>query len=312
MKNHSHHTHFGSSNNSVHSQANQEDRADRALGIALVLNFIFLLIELGIGLWTNSLALLSDAGHMVSDVAALTIALLAQRLARAKPNDVYTFGLKRAPVLGAFGNALALLAIAGVILWEAGHRLVNPEDVLATPVLIAGIAGFLINAFSAWWLYRQSNDSLNIRGAILHLAADSLGSVGAIIAAVVLMSTGWTTIDALVSVVIALLILLATWPLLRDSARVLLQTTPAGVDLTKLSTTLCAHPNVERTQHIHIWEIDSGLIILTAILITNNPKLTELETIADELRSQLRKDFGIWHSSFEWRTRKDDNHKCCL
>ncbi len=286
--------------------------ADQALWMALVLNFCFLIIELVIGLWTNSLALLSDAGHMVSDVAALAIALVAQRLASAKPSGNYTFGLKRAPVLGAFGNALALIAIAGLIIWEAGHRLISPEEVLAAPVLAAGIAGLVVNVVSAWWLHRKGGRSLNIRGAFIHLVADSLGSLGAVIASVVLMTTGWTMIDPIVSVAIALLILAATWPLLRDSTKVLLQTAPAGINLKTLSAALCEHPGVEGTQHMHVWEIDSGLTILTAVLITNNHDLAELEKVADELRDRLHEQFDIWHSSFEWRTCRDDNNKCRL
>jgi cobalt-zinc-cadmium efflux system protein len=295
-----------------HSHNQLQAGTERALWVALLLNLAFLVIEVVVGLWTNSLALLSDAGHMVSDVAALAIALVAQRLARAKPGGGYTFGLKRVPVLGAFGNALALLAIAGVILWEAWHRLQSPEEVIALPVLIAGVAGLLVNVISAMWLHKSSKQSLNIRGAFLHLVADALGSLGAIIAALVLMTTGWAPIDALVSMLIAGLILFATWPLLRDSTRVLLQSAPAGIDMHRLEQELCKTPQVRAASHVHVWEIDAGWTILTAILVTDQGDLSELEQVADQLRKKLHDQFGIEHATFEWRTCESDEDQCRL
>jgi cobalt-zinc-cadmium efflux system protein len=294
-----------------HAHFNSE-MAERALWVAFLLNLAFLVIEVGIGLWTNSLALLSDAGHMVSDVAALAIALVAQRLARARPGSGYTFGLKRVPVLGAFGNALALVAIAALILWEAWRRVEHPQEVLAWPVLIAGVAGLLVNVVSAWWLHRSGGGSLNIRGAFIHLVADALGSLGAIVAAVVLMTTGWIYIDALVSALIAGLILLATWPLLRDSTRVLLQRAPKGIDMEGVKKVLCSPEPVQGAHHVHIWEIDAGWVILTAILVTDLHELAPLERLADELRGKLHDDFGIEHATFEWRTCESENIECRL
>jgi cobalt-zinc-cadmium efflux system protein len=286
--------------------------AERALWVAFVLNLVFLVIELVVGVWTNSLALLSDAGHMISDVAALGIALVAQRLARVRPGGGYTFGLKRVPVLGAFGNALALVVIAGFITWEAFERLESPEAVMAAPVLIVGIAGLVVNLVSAWWLHRESKGNLNVRGAFLHMMADALGSVGAIVAAVVIMTTGWVPIDAVVSMVIAALILLGTWPLLRDSTRVLLQTAPAGIDIDELTHELCGVPEVEGAHHIHVWEVDTGFIILTATLVACGTDLSELDRAADALRERLREKYGIHHATFEWRTGGDDLGRCDL
>jgi len=295
-----------------HHDHGHDQRTEKALWVAFWLNLAFLFVEVAVGLWTNSLALLSDAGHMVSDVAALAIALVAHRLAQTRPGGDYTFGLKRVPVLGAFGNALALLAIAGLILWEAWQRFAAPEPVLAAPVLAAGLAGLAVNVISAWWLHRSAKESLNVRGAFLHLVADALGSLGAVIAAVVMMTTGWWPIDALVSALIALLILAATWPLLRDSARVLLQTAPAGIDLAALREALCAPNGVCSAHHVHVWEIDSGWIILTAALVADELELAKLEKIADALRATLHRDFGIEDASFEWRTCEADGSKCSL
>jgi len=283
---------------------------ERAQWLAFWLNLAFLIVELTVGLLANSLALLSDAGHMVSDVLALAIALVAQRLGRVGPTGSFTFGLRRVPVLGAFGNALALLVIALFILWEAWQRFQVPQEVIGWPVLVAGAAGLLVNVVSAWWLYKSKDKSLNIRGALLHLAADALGSLGAIIAGVVLMTTGWLPIDAVVSVAIAVLILIGSIPLLRDTVKVLLQSAPAGLDMHKLRETIESCSEVQNIDDLHVWEVDAGRVVLSAILVTTNCMLTYLEKAAAALREKLRHDFGIEHATFEWRTPEGPEGRC--
>lgn len=276
--------------------------AERALAIALGLNLGFLFIEVAVGILADSLALLSDAGHMVADVAALAFALAAQRLSQARPGGGYTFGLRRMPVLGAFGNALMLLFIAGFILWEATRRLQAPPAVAPWPVLLAGIAGLLVNLGSALLLHRAASRSLNVRGAVLHLLADALGSLGAMAVAVVLLLTGWRPVDALVSAGIALLILGATWPLLRDSARVLLQGAPPALPMERLRAALAAVPEVRSILDLHVWEIDRGMTVLSAALVTGECDLRTLERVTDGLRQRLLQEYGIGHATFEWRT----------
>jgi cobalt-zinc-cadmium efflux system protein len=283
---------------------------ERALWLAFWLNLAFLVIELTVGLLANSLALLSDAGHMVSDVLALAIALVAQRLGRVGPTGSFTFGLRRVPVLGAFGNALALLVIALFILWEAWQRFQEPQQVIGWPVLVAGAAGLLVNAISAWWLHKSGDKSLNIRGALLHLAADALGSLGAIIAGVVLMTTNWLPIDALVSVVIATLIIIGAIPLLRDTVKVLLQSAPAGLDMQKLRAVIESGSGVSKIDDLHVWEVDAGRVVLSAILVTTNCLLSDLEKAAADLREKLHHDFGIEHVTFEWRTPEGRTGEC--
>ncbi|NMB76255.1 MAG: cation transporter [Myxococcales bacterium] len=276
--------------------------AERALAIALGLNLGFLFIEVAVGILADSLALLSDAGHMVADVAALAFALAAQRLSQARPGGGYTFGLRRMPVLGAFGNALMLIFIAGFILWEAARRLQAPPDVAPWPVLLAGIAGLLVNLGSALLLHRAASRSLNVRGAVLHLLADALGSLGAMAVAVMLLLTDWRPIDALVSAGIALLILGATWPLLRDSARVLLQGAPPALPMARLRAALAAVPEVRSILDLHVWEIDRGMTVLSAALVTGECDLRILERVTDGLRQRLLQEYGIGHATFEWRT----------
>jgi cobalt-zinc-cadmium efflux system protein len=296
--------------NSPNGQPNGGSNVVRALWVAFLLNLAFLFIEVVVGIWSDSLALLSDAGHMVADVAALAFALVAERLASSRPGGAFTFGLRRMPVLGAFGNALTLLLIAGLILWEAWQRLRNPPEVAAWPVLVAGVAGLLVNLVSAWWLHRTTSRSLNVRGAVLHLLADALGSVGAIAVAVVLLTTAWAPIDALVSAFIAALILYGTWPLLRDSAKVLLQSAPARIPMERLREALRASPRVQRILDLHVWEIDAGLVVLTATLVAASCSLGEIEQATDQLRRTLGESFGIAHATFEWRTPEGCTEGC--
>jgi cobalt-zinc-cadmium efflux system protein len=231
-------------------------------------------------------------------------------LGRVGPTGSFTFGLRRVPVLGAFGNALALLIIALFILWEAWGRFHSPQEVIGWPVLVAGVAGLLVNVISAWWLHKSGDKSLNIRGALLHLAADALGSLGAIVAGVVLMTTGWLPIDAVVAALIAALILIGAVPLLRDTVKVLLQSAPAGLDMDKLRETIQAGSEVLKIEDLHVWEVDAGRVVLSAILVTQNCMLSDLEKAAAELRQKLHDDFGIEHATFEWRTPEGSKGEC--
>ncbi len=285
--------------------------AERALWVALILNAVYLIVELVVGLLSNSLALLSDAGHMATDVAALSLALVAQRLVRAKSGPSFTFGLRRVPVLGAFGNALSLIIIAFIILWEAFGRMQDPPPVMALPVLIAGFIGLLVNLISAWHLHKSSDNSLNIRGAMLHLLADALGSVGAITAAVVIMLTGWTPIDTIISAMIAVLLLSSTWPLLRDTTKVLLQSAPVALDIDKLKKVICENALVIETHDLHVWQIDEGQTVLTGMLATDEHDLGKLEQASREIKTRIKEEFKIAHSTFEWCSRDGAARGAC-
>jgi cobalt-zinc-cadmium efflux system protein len=291
---HQHHHHIAG--------AEKGSAAERALWLALWLNLAFLLIEVGAGLWANSLALLSDAGHMVSDVAALGLALMAERLARVQPGGAYTFGLKRVPVLGAFGNALALFVIVILIFHHAVARLSEPVQVGGWSVLVVGLAGLAVNLISAWKLHASGDKGLNVRGAILHMAADALGSVGAVVTAIVILTTGWTPIDSIMSIFIGLLILIGTWPLLRDATRVLLQAAPADVNVRRIRELITENKDVEQLIDLHVWEINSGQVVLSATLVSGCRPLSELTRVSDSLRKMVREEFNVDHATFEWVT----------
>lgn len=296
--------------NESHSHAHSFSATEKALLIALLLNAGFLFVEVIAGFLTNSLALLSDAGHMVSDVGALGLAVFTERLARVKPYGEYTFGLKRAPVLGAFTNGLAMLVIVTMIFYEAYQRLNAPPEISSGPVLAVGVAGLIINLASALFLFRSSEKSLNIKGALLHMLADALGSVGVIASALIIAMTGWFLVDAVVSVFIALMILVSIFPLIKDSTKILLQAAPKRIDVNELRNFLRSNEKVECLADLHIWELNSGQVVLTATFIAEDCPLEETEKLSDNFRTRLKKEFGIDHSTFEWRTGKCEDDNC--
>jgi len=283
--------------------------ARSALFWALILNGSFLVIEAAVGFLTGSLALLSDAAHMVGDVGAVTLALGAAHLARRPPTPDRSYGFTRAEILGAFVNALALLVACALIFETAIARLVaGPPPVDAQPVLLVGIAGLVVNLGSAWVLYRAGDDNLNVRGALLHMLADALGSVGAILAAV-LLSRGVFAADAVVSLVIGLLVLWTTWGLLRDSTRILLQFAPPRMRAKDIRSALLSMPGILDVHDLHVWTLDGQNAILTAHLVAEDGASTD--TVREEAEDLLRQRFGIHHTTIQSETLGSCTHPGC-
>lgn len=282
---------------------------ERALLVAIVLNAIFLFVEAGVGWWANSLALLSDAGHMVSDVGSLSVAYVAARIRTRSPSPEYTFGLRRAPVLGALINALLLVVIVTFIVVEAVQRMTEPPAVPGWPVMLTGALGLVVNVVSAAYLMRSSDRSVNIRGAILHLAADALGSVAAIVSAILIAGWGLTIADPIASLVIAVLIFLGTWPLLRDTLRILLQRAPTHIEVERVRDALLAAAEIDDVHDLHVWEVDSGAIIVTGLVECRIEALEEANRLADRARTLLEEQFGIDHVTLEFRHHEAED--CC-
>lgn len=208
------------------------------------------------GLLSGSLALLADAGHMLTDAAALLVALMAVHFSQRKPNARHTFGYLRLTTLAAFLNAAALLAIVIFILWEAIRRFFEPQPVMGTPMLIIAVAGLLANLFAFWLLHRGNEEkNINVRAAAC-MYWDLLGSVGAIAAAIVILTTGWTPIDPILSVLVSCLVVRSAWRLLKESFHELLEGTPQEVDIVKLQKDLCLNiAEVRNIHHVHVWQI---------------------------------------------------------
>jgi len=272
-------------------------RSRRALTVALVLNGVFLVIEAAVGFSVNSLALLSDAAHMLSDVGALALALGAAWLAARPAERSRTFGMRRAEVVGGFVNALVLLAACGLIAWQAINRLrVGAPEIAGLPVLIVGGIGLAINVGSAWALYRADSGNLNIRGALVHMMADALGSVGAMVAAGLIMA-GFARADPIVSLFIAALVLWGTWGLLRDSTRVLFQFPPPHFDVEAMCQALSNIDGVASVHDVHVWTLDGQSAIVSAHVIADEG--ADLEAIRRRSLDCLEDRFSVRHATLQ-------------
>lgn len=273
------------------------ERARRALLVALVLTAGFALVEAAGGWIAGSLALLSDAGHMVTDAAALALALLANAVSRRPPSSRASYGYARAEVLAAFVNAIAMLAIVVFIAVEAVRRLLEPAPVAGGIVTLIGGTGLVVNIVAAWVLSRASGDSLNARGALLHVMGDLLGSVAAVVAGVVIMTTGWTPIDPILSVVVALLIVRSTWQLLRQTTGVLMEGVPHHLDFDAIGRSLAALPGVFDVHDLHIWNMGSAQVALSAHLSIG--RSDDWLPLLARARRMLANDYGIRHATLQ-------------
>jgi len=271
----------------------------RPLTIALAITATFLIVEVIGGLLTNSLALLADAGHMATDVAALALALFAIWLAKRPATAARSFGYLRAEILAALVNGASLVAISIYIFWEAFQRIGEPPEVDSGPMLVVAIAGLGANAASAWVLSRGGGHShdLNTRGAFLHVIGDMLGSAGAIVAALVMLATGWYLADPILSAGIGLLILWSSWKLLRESVDVLLEATPAGIDADEVRAAMTATDGVDGVHDLHIWTVTSGLIALSSHVEVTGDR--DWHAILLDLSTLLRERFGIAHVTLQ-------------
>ncbi|WP_312142723.1 CDF family zinc transporter ZitB [Pantoea septica] len=248
----------------AHNHAHSAPAGNRKrLAAAFAVTAIFMLAE-AVGGWiSGSLALLADAGHMLTDAAALLMALLAVQFAQRKPNARHTFGLLRLTTLAAFVNAIALLVITALIVWEALRRFYQPQPVTGGLMLGIAIAGLLANMLSFWLLHHGSEEkNLNVRAAALHVMGDLLGSVGAIVAALVILYTGWTPIDPILSLLVSLLVLRSAWSLLRESLHELLEGAPEVINVEKLARDLTLNiPEVRNVHHVHVWQVGEKPVV---------------------------------------------------
>ncbi len=276
-----------------------DDSKSRALAIALGITLAFLIVEVIGGLLTGSLALLADAGHMATDVAALALALFAGWLARRPATPERSFGYRRAEVLAALVNGATLVAISIFIFWEAFRRIGEPPEVDSGPMLAIAVAGLAANAASAWVLARGGGHQhdLNTRGAFLHVIGDMLGSVGAIAAALIMLATGWYLADPILSAGIGLLILWSSWQLLRESVDVLLEATPAHIDPVAVRRAMTTVPGVTGVHDLHIWTVTSGLVALSAHVECERDR--GWNDLLVDLAARLRDQFGIVHVTLQ-------------
>lgn len=280
----------------------------RAFAIGITLNAAFIMVETIFGLYANSTALLSDAGHNLSDVLGLLAAWMAAVLVKRAPSSRYTYGLRGSSILAALFNAIFLLVAIGGLSWEAIMRFSNPEPVASGTVMAVAFVGILINGATAMMFASGSKKDLNLRGAYLHMAADALLSAGVVVAGVVMLFSGWFWLDPVVSLIINAVIVIGTWSLLRDSVAMSMAAVPEGIDPEKVRTFLQTQPGVASVHDLHIWPLSTTETALTCHLVipTGHPGDAWLHTLCHELQHH----FHINHSTIQIET--DTNLHCPL
>ncbi|GAB3498523.1 cation diffusion facilitator family transporter [Spirosoma knui] len=272
---------------------------NRALIIGAVLNTAYVAVEFILGFYYNSLALVADAGHNLSDVAGLLLSLLAFRLARVRNTTNFTYGYRKSTVLASLTNAVILLVTIGAIIWESIQRFRHPEPVPGGPVAWVAGFGIIVNATSALLFFKDKEHDLNIKGAYLHLMADALVSLGVVIAGIVISYTNWVWLDPIIGLIVAAVILGSTWRLLSDSVRLSLDGVPTAIDLKAVLTDLRAVTGVRDVHHVHVWAMSTTENALTAHLVVQ-PGLSDADITAlkADVRHRLQ-HLGIGHATLE-------------
>lgn len=284
------------------SQANRPGAGPHRarLGIALTITATFLLVEAVAGFLTGSLVLLADAGHMLTDVAGLSFALIAVHFAQRPATATKTFGYYRVEILAALVNSLLLMGVAGFILFEAIRRFADPPEIASAPLLVVAIFGLIANVASASVLMRGARDSLNVRGAFLEVVGDLGGSLGAIAAGIILITTGWRYADPVFASAVGLFILPRTWNLMSEAIHVLLEGTPPGLDLEGVRRAMLGVPGVRAVHDLHVWTVTSGFVALSGHVEVDAGSNRDSRLLA--LRDGLRGGYGIDHVTLQIET----------
>jgi cobalt-zinc-cadmium efflux system protein len=299
---HSHHDGHGHQHTHDHDRggghSHTHGASEQRIGIAALLTGLFLVAEIAGALVSGSLALLADAGHMLTDFASLGLAWYGFRLARRPADWKRTYGYDRFSILIAFTNGIALFVIAAWIAIEAWHRLGEPTPVLGGVMFWVALVGLVVNVLAFWVLQGGDRENLNMRAAALHVAGDLLGSVAAILAALVIMATGWTPIDPILSVLVAVIILRSAWHVVRESGHILLEGTPGGIDSREIARDLtAAFPTITDVHHVHAWVITQERPMITLHVRVSDHEAPE--RVAAKVKRRLSERFGIAHSTVE-------------
>jgi cobalt-zinc-cadmium efflux system protein len=278
----------------------QAPRSGKGLRTALLLTATYLVVEYIGGVLTGSLALQADAGHMLSDVASLGVALLAFRFAARPATPRNTYGFYRAEILAAFVNGIVLVAISAFIVYEAFQRISRPPVVSSLAMLLIACVGLLVNLGSAWALSGGQEQSLNEKGAFLHVVADALGSIGAIVAGFVMLKFHWYLADPIISMVISLLIVAGAWRLIRDTTHILMEGAPTHVDVLALRRAMEGVPGIDKVHDLHVWTLTSGMEALSAHVVLQSQCSTEdAKSALARVQEVLRSQFKIGHTTIQ-------------
>lgn len=291
------HRHHGHRHDHAHTHRREQNK--QALAIALGITTGIMFLEFFGGLFTNSLALLSDSGHMLSDAASLTLSLTAIWFASRPPSPRKTYGFYRFEILAALFNGITLFVIAGFIVWEAAKRFFDPPEVAGTSMMVIAAVGLVANLVSAWFLMRKGDveGNVNLKSAYLHVLGDALGSVGAILAGLLMIFFSWYVADPIISVAVALLILRSAWGVISHSVHILMEGTPVTIDQEKVKETLMEIPGVRDVHDLHIWTITSGLDSLSCHLVIQDHR-DEQDVLQQAIR-KIEEQFKIRHTTLQ-------------
>ena len=280
-----------------HSHGVSENTDSRRLSTALALIVGFMAVEVVVGILAQSLALLSDAAHMLTDAGALVMSLVVIRLMRRPAGGNLTFGLKRSEILSAQANGATLLVLACLIVYEGIHRLITPPPAEGKAILIVALLGIAVNLLATWQLAKANRQSMNIEGSFQHILTDLIAFIATAIAGVVILATGWTRADGVAALFIAAIMIRSAWGLLRDSGRVLLEAAPEGADVDEIGRALATHPHVESIHDLHVWQISSGFPSLSAHVLVHQGD--DCHGIRRELEQLLDERFHIEHTTLQ-------------
>ncbi|MEU1827415.1 MULTISPECIES: cation diffusion facilitator family transporter [Streptomyces] len=291
------HSHDHGSGHGGHSHGVAADADRRWLTIALTLITVFMAAEVTVGILASSLALISDAAHMLTDAASIVLALIAMRLAARPARGGYTYGLKRAEILSAQANGLTLVLLGAWLGYEAVRRLISPPDVEGQLVFVTALVGIAVNIVAAWCISKANRTSLNVEGAFQHILNDLYAFIGTAVAGLVVMLTGFARADAIATLAVVVLMLKAGFGLIRASGRIFLEAAPAGIDPDAVGDRMAAADQVVEIHDLHIWQITSGQPALSAhVLVTPDG---DCHTVRRRLQHRLREDYGITHATLQ-------------
>jgi cobalt-zinc-cadmium efflux system protein len=281
-----------------HDHAPKLDHLNTAFIVGIILNSAFVIIEAIVGFANGSLSLLTDAGHNLSDVASLALALLAFKLSKMKATNVYTYGYKRSTIVVSLLNAVILVAAVGIIAYEAILRIGHPQPIPGITVAWVAFAGIVVNGVTAWLFMKDKEKDLNIKGAYMHMAVDAIVSLGVVISGLVIYFTKWYWVDSVVSLIIVVVIMAGTWQLLVDSLRLEFDGVPKQMDLDKIKAELLKAQGVKDVHHMHVWALSTTENALTAHLVIHPDEMNNFDQIKHDLRHRLE-HLEIQHSTFE-------------
>jgi cobalt-zinc-cadmium efflux system protein len=307
---HEHHHHHEHDHHGHHHHTHSIERLSTIYIVAVALNLAFVIVEVVAGILGNSIGLLSDAGHNLSDVFSLILAMIALKLASSHATKRFTYGHRKASVLISLLNAIILLVAVGAIIVESVEKFFTPAEVNGTLIIWTATVGIVINGVTAWVLSRQNQHDINTRGAFLHMLADTLVSVGVVVSGIIINYTGWTIVDPIIGIVIAIVILISTWSLLSESLRMSTDAVPEGFDVDDIKKKIENQEGVLNVHHMHIWAISTTETALTCHIVI--PEASMLEEVTDRVKEMLD-GLGIHHSTLELETNSSHchDHDCC-